>query len=292
MMLRTVVRDCLFLNWALPAADLPEPPPPLRYQVHSWEGASFVFASALLFHQDAIHLTSLPLLKVGYPQLNLRLYVLDGESVPSVLFRKMLMPAWVVPGVRLVTRQPATRARLDFPRPSRSVDGGPWQWRAERGGKLEVRAWQGPPAIGEGPRLGSWEETVRYFEERPRGYAESSGLLHRIESRRRPVVAIPLNVELGASDLLPRLLPLGRRGGRPQRWPPLHSAWLAPEIPFVFELGIVPKVAVAPQVPHPAAGRFVSPALRSADAAAPGDDRGEREAGREMAVPERRQAAC
>jgi len=106
MMLQMTVRDCLFLNWALPADALPEPPPPLRYQLHSWQGRDYVFASALLFHQDAVHFAALPLLRFGYPQLNLRLYVLDQDGVPSVLFRRMLMPSWVVPGVRSDERCP------------------------------------------------------------------------------------------------------------------------------------------------------------------------------------------
>src|SRR6478609_4577440 len=172
-MLRTTVRDCLYLNWAFPAEALPQPPAPLRYQRHSWQGREYVFASALLFHQDALHFTALPSLKLGYPQLNIRFYVLDDEGIPSVLFRRMLMPAWVAPGVRLITHQPAARARL------------------------EVKAWMDSPAVGEGPRLGSWEESVRYFQERPRGYALASGELQRISSPTHPAVPIwPLRAEV------------------------------------------------------------------------------------------------
>jgi hypothetical protein len=287
MMLRTVIRDCLFLNWALPAEALPEPPAPLRYELHSAEGRSYVFASAVLFHQDAIHLTSLPLLRVRYPQLNLRLHVLDAEGLPSVLFRKMLMPAWMVPGVRLVTHQPASHARLDFPRPSRD-GGGSWRWRAQRNGRLEVRAWQASPMVGEGPRLGSWDETVRYFQERQRGYAESAGTLHRIEARRPSFAAAwPLRAEIGADDLLSRMLPLrrsGQNGGQNGAWPALHSAWLCPEIPFVFELVAVPRVAMAPSMPQPAAGRVASPVLRS-DVLPP-------EGVVSELLPERRRASC
>ena len=46
-MLRTTVRDCLYLNWAFPAEALPPPPAPLRYQRHVWQGREHVFASAL-----------------------------------------------------------------------------------------------------------------------------------------------------------------------------------------------------------------------------------------------------
>ena len=66
-MLRTTVRDCLYLNWALPAEALPPPPEPLRYQRHSWQGRDWVFASALLFHQDSLHLVALPSLRRAWP---------------------------------------------------------------------------------------------------------------------------------------------------------------------------------------------------------------------------------
>lgn len=268
MMLRMTVRDCLYLNWALPAEELPEPPAPLRYQLHSWQGRDFVFASALLFHQDAVHFASLPRLRVGYPELDLRLCVLDAQGVPSVLFRRMLMPAWITPGVRLLTHHPASRARLDFPRPSRDPgEGGPWTWKVERGGSFEVRAWQHSPQVGEGPRLGTWEQTVRYFEERPRGYTEGNGALHRIEAGVPHAACWPLRVELLGEDLLSPWLGLDGNGSAPS-WPPVHSAWLCPEVPFVFELGLVPQFHRAPgvsspSVPSPAAGRVAAPVLRS-----------------------------
>ena len=136
--------------------------------------------------------------------------------------------------MRLITHQPASRARLHFPHPSRAVDDGPWVWSAERRGRLEVRAWLDSPAVGEGPRLGSWEESVRYFQERPRGYALASGELQRISSPSHPAVPIwPMRAEVEGDGLLPRLLDLPPG----TRWPGLHSVWLCPEIPFVFELG-------------------------------------------------------
>jgi hypothetical protein len=178
----------------------------------------------------------------------------------------MLMPSWVVPGVRLITHQPASRARLAFPRPSRQLGSEPWRWRVERGGSLEVRAWQDSPMIGEGPRIGTWEQTVRYFYERPRGYAENAGALHRIEAHHPSTDTWPLRVELSGGEMLARLLALNGHAtngaGEALRWPGLHSAWLCPEIPFVFELALVPRVPVAPGIPQPAAGRVVSPVLR------------------------------
>ena len=259
MKLRTVVRDCLFLNWALPVEALPEPPAPLRYQRHAWQGRDHVFASALLFHHDAVRWSAFPLLRVGYPQLNVRLYVLDEDGVPAVLFQRELMPAWVAPGVRLVSHHPAASARLDFPRPSRQSGADSWQWRAERGGTLTVRAWVHSPSFGEGPRLGSWDETVRYFQDRPRGYAVRGGALHRVDASHPQVGAVwPLAAEVGGDALLRRLLPQDGHGA----WPALHSSWLCPEMPFSIVFDLVPKVhPVVQHLPHPAAGRVGSPAF-------------------------------
>lgn len=259
MKLRMTVRDCLYLNWALPAEILPEPPAPLRYQLHSWEGCDWVFASALLFHQDAVRLAALPLIRVGYPQFNLRFYVLDAQGTPSVLFRRMLMPGWVAPGVRLVSHQPAFAARLDFPRPTVDGGDGPWRWRVEHAGTFEVRAWRdgsAVPAVDAGPRLGSWNDTVSYFQLRLRGYAENSGgALRRIDVRRPAATACawPLRAELAGEELLPGLFRLPEAGFP---WPALHSAWLCPEVPFAFELAPAPKEVAVPQgMPQPAAGR-------------------------------------
>jgi hypothetical protein len=284
MMLWTTVRDCLYLNWALPAEGLPELPEPLRYQLHSWQGSDHVFVSALLFHQDAVRVPTFPF-SFGFPQLNLRLYVLDSDRVPSVFFCRMLMPSWVAPGVRLLTHQPASRARLDFPRPSRAIDAEPWCWRVRSGGSLEVRAWQDSPQVGDGPRLGTWDQTVRYFHERPRGYTESGGELHRIEARHPRTACWPVHAEVRGEEMLRRLLPVAGNSsanGSTAPWPALHSSWLCPEVPLVFELGLVPKVRLAPTAPHPAAGRVISPVLRD----------GVLRTQAEGTTPERQRVAC
>jgi hypothetical protein len=260
MMLRATVRDCLYLNWALPAAVLPEPPAPLRYQLHPWQGEDYTFVSALLFYQEGLHVPSVPLLWLTYPQCNVRFYVLDGNGIPSVLFRTMMMPAWVASGIRLVMREPAASARLDFPRPSRKLGEGRWHWRVERAASrarscpessLEVTAWQGSPQVGYGPRVGSWEQTVEYFQERPRGYLPDGGELRKIDAIHPPAAAWPLQAEVGEADLLSALLPLGDGA----RWPALHSVFLCPEIPFAFELGTVARPQVVPGVPQAAASR-------------------------------------
>ena len=55
-------------------------------------------------------------------------------------------------------------------------------WSAERKGGWRCGPGRARPLVGEGPRLGSWEESVRYFQERPRGYALASGGLQRISA--------------------------------------------------------------------------------------------------------------
>lgn len=293
MMLRTKVRDCLYLNWALPAAALPEPPAPLRYQLHASPsgeaaGEDVVFASLLLFYQEGLRLDGFPLPRLSYPQCNLRLHVLDGDGMPSVLFRCMLMPPWMAPGARLLTHQPVAAARLDLPRPSRDVErgeGGAWTWRVSRGAALEVHAAPGSPQLGPGPRLGTWDETVDYFQERPRGYVEEDGRgLHRIASAHPRVPAWPLRAELGPTELLGELLPLAPG----VTWPELHSCFLCPEIPFVFELGLVPRVAMAPGLPSPAASSrsAVRPRRDVAAAARQGNGSGARPHPRPRPRPE------
>lgn len=243
MKLRTLVRDALYLNWALPAEALPPPPPPLVYELHSDGDRDCVFASVLLFRQEGLRLPLLPAVRFSHPQANLRLYILDGDRVPSVLFRRMLVPAWVSPAARLLGRQPARPARFDFPRPSEEPEAESWRWEVRAGATLSVTARRAAPGVGDGPRLGSWEATVRYFRDRRRGYAEVGTRLRRIDTEHPPAPVWPLSAEVTDSSLLEQALPLdGGDGAGPGAWPPLHSVWLCPEIPFVFELGTAAQI--------------------------------------------------
>lgn len=243
MKLRTLARDCLYLNWALLEEQLPEAPEPLRYEVHEVGGERYVFASALLFRHQGMRLAALPALRLSYPQLNFRLYVQDGDGIPSVLFRRMLVPVWALPGGWLV-RQPVAPARFDFPRgplETAQDDGGAaggWRWRVSQGGSLAVAARQAAPRVGAGPRFTSWEAAVSYFRHRPRGYSLGHGGLHRIETQHPRVNVWPMAAEVLEASLLERCLSLAP-------WPDLHSAFLCPEIPFLFELSAEPEVAHA-----------------------------------------------
>ncbi len=272
MRLQSQVQDALYLNWALPASALPPPPAPLRYQTlndtcNGDGGAGnreIAFATVLLFRHSGVHLPHLPFVRFSYPQLNLRLYTLDADRVPSVLFVDMLMPWWVGPAVRMVAKSPASAARFTYPRPSADPAEGEWSWRVEQpwngrgASSLQVTgrrgsglAMTGASGGGGNTSVGTWRETVRFFRERPRGYVVTAGRLRRVETEHPPVEVWPMSVEVEEDSLLQRVLPLrcgavgtdgdgdGTAGG--PGWPGLHSAWLCPRIPLVFDLAVVPR---------------------------------------------------
>lgn len=242
MQLLTEALDCLYLNWALPRSSVPALPEPLRYEVHEWRDREWVFASALLFRHSGLRLRRLPLLRLSYPQMNLRLYVFDGDGVPSVLFRCMLVPLWIVPLARYLGRQPASAARFDYPplSPRSGVpesgppEGDSWSWTIRWRRTLKVAGRLASPKVGPGPSLGSWEQTVAYFRDRRQGYVVWEKRLRKLNLSRPPVEVWPLEVEVGVGDLVAEALTNGLEADH-LRTP--HSSWLCPEIPFVFELG-------------------------------------------------------
>lgn len=254
--LKTVVRDCLCLNWAMPSGAVPPPPPPLRLEEHSWRGEPFVFASALLFRHKGLQVSGLPLFRVSYPQLNLRLYARDGEGKPSVLLRCVMVPGWVAPSARLVARQPVVPGRFRYPDPAEAGSGETRRWEIEHRSSngavsLALSGRPAGPEAGFGPDLGSWDRTVAYFRVRRRGYVEVGDRLRQAMVSQSDVPVVPMRVELDEEGLLESLLPL--RGE--VAWPALHSAWLCPEIPFVFELGEAPdRAALASTAARVAAG--------------------------------------
>lgn len=250
MKIETQLRDGLVLNWALPEAALPPLPRALRYPRLSEEGQDRVFVSVVLFHHERLHWPSLPRIRFAWPQMNVRICVLDEEGVASFLIRRVFLPAWAYPGARLFAGPPVAAARLDFPRPSERPAEGEWIWRAARGRRFEVGARAASPAVGAGPKLGSWERTVRFFQDRPRAYTPYPDGLRRIDVRHPSAPVWPVHAELRETALLEGSLGLAAAG-----LPPLHSAWLEPEIGFSFELALAPRLVVPQGVPHPAASR-------------------------------------
>lgn len=248
MELRTLVRDCLYLNWALPVRWLPTPPSPLHYDRQPWQGEDHAFVSLLLFRQHRLRLTTLPLPRLSYPQCNFRFNTCGGDAAPSVLFNNLFVPYWVVPGARWVARRPVAGARFDYPESTRNGGADSWRWVIRRRRhRFAVRARPGDPVPPRAPSLGGWEETVRYFRVRPVGYGLYEGRLRRIRTSHPRVTVVPVRVELEQDELLRHLLPPPQG----ERWPPVHSAFLCPEVPFTFELVGAAAPTVVQQAPAP-----------------------------------------
>ncbi len=264
MQLSTIARDCLYLNWALPRPAAPRLPRSLRYEVHSWEGQEWVFVSALLFRLSELRTEILPAVRLAYPQMSVRLYVLDQDGLPAMLVVRTLVPAWVAPLSRLLARQPAEGASFSYPSPSYPAPSYPgpaargaaephgqdgtepgdgrsewdWTWRVwQRGGgqrrELRLKARIASPRLGPGPSLGPWDKAVDYFRHRRRGYALDRRRLRTLRTSQTPAGVWPLDAEIECADLLAERF----KRVDPQIWPRFHSAWLCPEIPFTFELG-------------------------------------------------------
>lgn len=279
MRLGTRARDCLYVNWAVPCSDVPEPPSSLRYEVHEHDGEEVVLASALLFRFQGLHHRALPFLRISYPQLSLRLYVTDRDGMPAVLFVRVVVPYWVVPVSRLFGRQPARGGFFSYPEPSAdaaaSVDDldalaesfsgngdgsraetigedGEWIWTLERRGKLEVKGRIAAPALGPGPDLGGWKRTIDYVRRRPVGYVHWDGRLRSLKKSHGTVPVWPLAVEIGATEVLCSAFPRVD----PEVWKTPHSSWLCPEIPFTFEVGrpkLLPALPARRRVATPVA---------------------------------------
>ncbi len=214
--------------------------------MEDWEGRPHSFVSAALFRLRGLHLQSLPLVRMSYPQFILRLCILDGEGLPSFYLRTVLIPGWAVAVARLAVRQPACGGGFDYPPEESAAAGGRWEVRRGRD-RLALRAEPGSPAHGPGPGLGSWERTVAYFLRRRRGYFHSGSSLRKVEFPPRGPQPVPLAVELEEVRLVAECVaqPSG------ERWPALHSAWFCPEESFLFELGSVPARTVPRQLPAP-----------------------------------------
>lgn len=243
MHLSAVAHDCLEIHWAVPLESLAPVPLPLRYQTHEADdGTEWIFATLSAGHLDAARLEPWSAPRLSYPQLVTRLAVTDGDGEPASFVRRLLVPFWTVPLVRLFGEGRARAARLDLPRPSRQgvpldaqEDG--WVWRARSRRPFVVRAWPAPGAAApaELPSLGSAEETLRYFRRRPRTFTRrADGTLASIGVEKARGEPVRMGAAVEVDDLLADglgLLPESQRGGRA---PVLHSAWLLPEVEVAY----------------------------------------------------------
>jgi Uncharacterized conserved protein (COG2071) len=247
MQLRSIVRDCLYVNWALPERRLPPTPEPLRYELHRHRGERFGFVSAVLFRQTGLRLSAMPWIRLSYPELNVRFYVVDDEGVPAVLFRSLMVPGWVVPLAQVSGHGWLDGARLEYPRPSRDTGAAAWTWRAAARGRLEIRGRTGAPAPGPGPEFGPWVRTCDYFRRRDRGYVQAGGRLRGIETTHPTTTIWPMAIEVAEAELLRGLLAMPPA----DPWPAVHSAWLCPRVPLDFEIAGSKRAVLARRVPAP-----------------------------------------
>jgi len=246
MILQTTVKDCLFLNWALPLEELPAPPKPLRYQVHEWEDRQVVFANALLFRHERLRSVGLPLVRFSSPQFALRLCTLD-EGGPSSLFTTLIVSSWMVPVARIAARIPATQGYFNYPSLDKGLASDAFRWSVRRRRRLALTAVPGEQAIGYGPSLGDWKSTIDYFWRRPHAYVSTPRGLNEIAATQRPADVSPMRVEFQDTGLLQRAQPIGDGSG----WGRLHSAWLCPSVRFVFELTPYQQATLPQQVAAP-----------------------------------------
>ena len=221
-------RDCLYLNWAIPQERMPPAEAPLRYDVRG----DHVLVSTALYRLQRTG--TLGLLTPGHPQLDFHVCTLDDEGHPSFLMHCALIPKWVLPGARLMARQPAHTASFHYP--AQQATGGERKWRVCRRKCLEVTAFEGSPQSHREPDFGSWARTVAYFQGRTRGYYPSPEGLRRIEVARQKVEVVPMSVEVHDLALLGSCLGLEPGGSQPG----FHSAWFCPEVPFAFERSEAP----------------------------------------------------
>lgn len=245
MILRTVIQDCLWLNWAVPERDLPPPPAPLSYDVCKTPEGDFVFVSAMLFRQQGLG-SGIKLPGVSSPQCQLHACALDGDGLECAWVFQMLLPNWLATSVRWVAGRPARGARLNYP-----VAGAPgcrgesWSWSVHRSRSLVVEARLASPPVGSGPSLGSWEETLAYFRRQRLEYVWVRGRWQRVEVDRSSTAVVPVAAGVLEHALISEhLVPQASL-------PPLHSSWLLPTVRSSFEYAAEGEQSALPEAPAP-----------------------------------------
>ena len=242
-----MLRDCLYLNWAFRADDLPAPQKPLRFHVHRDDEVDYVFGSVQLFRRERMRMPRTTKLNLSHPQLDFRWQVLADDGSPAVLLHRVLVPAWLAPGARLLTRHAVGTAKFGYPAPSEEPETTGWSWRVRGAASFVVSARRTAPQIGPGPSLGGWERTTRYFTERPVGFLATSSGLRKVHMEPPDLAVWPLTVDIEDWGLLERLVPVAPAGG----WPALHSAWLCPEVPIAISRVVSTDASLARGLPAP-----------------------------------------
>ena len=126
-----------------------------------------------------------------------------------MLFLHVLVPAWVVPGVRVVGRQRAGAGRFSYPRCSDGPPGAPWRWTVRAGESLAVSATVAAPGspgggTGTGPRFRRFEDLVDTLRNRTRAYSVGRRGLVRVKTSHPPVTVVPVAAQVECDHLLRR----------------------------------------------------------------------------------------
>jgi len=240
----TVLEDALYLSWAVPLEAVPSPPAPLRLERLPGPEGDRALITLVLFRQAGIRAEALGWPRLSYPQVNLRVAVLDEEAVPSVLLLRELVPAWVVPIARTAGGQPASAALFDFPAPAPTGLLELRTWSFAAGARFEVRAQAGAPPIAGAV---GFPAAVGRVRDRPRAYLPAGGRLRRIEREHAPAEAVPAAAQVVRAEWLTARLP----GVDPGNWGQLWSAFLVPTARLRFELEEPRAAALPAQVPAP-----------------------------------------
>ncbi len=246
MLFTTVLEDALYLTWAVPFEALPPPPAPLRLERLTHTGSDSALVTLVLFRQSGIRAEALAWPRLSYPQVNLRVAVLDAEGVAAVLLLRELVPAWVVPIARAAGGQPASAALLDFPAPAPAALLEPRRWAFSAGTRFEVTARAGAPPGG-ATLGGDFAAAVNRVRDRPRAYLPAGGGLRRVERVHARAEAVPAAVELGRVDWLEARLP----SVDPELWRAPAIAFLVPTARLRFALEEPHARPVPAQVPAP-----------------------------------------
>lgn len=226
MKLHSSVHDCLYINWAIDLERAPELPPGLSYDHRAVAGKEICFASLLLFRQRGLHWVSLPWLPVSHPQANLRLYVVDRDHRPAVLFLALWVPGWVSGLMRTLGGVPAQRAKMDFP-DGPVLPGAQGCWSVRCGECFQVETRPGGVA---GRELGSWTETVDFFRRREVGYLTGKHGLRQVNAAQPDADAVPVSVSIADASLARRSMGDALEGR------PVQSSFLCETLPLELEL--------------------------------------------------------
>jgi len=242
--LLTELVDALYVNWAVPCAQLPEPPDLLTLDTAILDGESRGFVTLVLFRQSGLRVASWPAVRLGFPQCNLRLPARDADRVASIWLLRQLVPAWVVPLGRLVARQPVSPARLR--RSGAAAGGDAVRWTVGSASDLVLTARPGH-TIGAGTSLGDWQRQVAFFRERPRGYFRRGDELCRIEAAFDAADGLPQRVEIESADWLSAQLPAVPA----EVWRRPHSSFLVESTRLALARSSVSRLPVSEPLPAP-----------------------------------------